>query len=243
MPLSRLDTFLRKLEHRDRLSPAEAEMLVAAAGDEATFEIDSDLVREGDHPTNSSLLISGLATRYRLLSNGQRQITAIHVPGDFVDLHSFLLKEMDHSVGALTRCKVVLYPHERLKRITEQAPHLTRLLWLSTLIDSSIQREWIVAMGRRSAGQQMAHLLCELYVRLGVAGLVEGLSFNFPITQMQLADALGMSAVHVNRVLQELRSENLFTWQGQVIRILDWQGLQQRAAFDPRYLHLNIESR
>jgi CRP-like cAMP-binding protein len=243
MPISRIDTFLRKLERRDRLSSAEAELLVDAAGDDVSFDMDSDLVREGDRPATSTLLVSGLATRYRVLSDGQRQITAIHVPGDFVDLHSLLLREMDHSVAALTRCRIVRYPHERLKRITEQAPHLTRLLWLMTLIDASIQREWIVAMGRRSAGQQMVHLLCELYVRLGVAGLVDGPSFSFPITQVQLGDALGMSAVHVNRVLQELRGENLFTWQGQTVRILDWEGLQQRAEFDPRYLHLNIESR
>src|SRR3569623_1311041 len=117
---------------------------------------------------------------------------------------------MDHSVGALSRCRTIMFPHERLTWITEQYPHLTRELWLMTLLDGSIHREWLVAMGRRSASQQMAHLICELYVRLGITGLVHDDTFSFPITQTELGDALGLSAVHVNRVLQELRTERLF---------------------------------
>ena len=238
-----LDTFFHKLERRDVLSAEEREALIAAAGSEADFTAGADIVRKGDRLDHSILVLSGLSTRYSLLSNGQRQITAIHVPGDFVDLHSLLLKEMDHSVGALSNCHIVRFPHANLIRITERYPHLTRLLWLMTLIDASIQREWIVAMGRRSASQQLAHLVCELYVRLDIASLVHDQSFVFPISQVTLGDALGLSAVHVNRVLQELRGENLFTWQGQTIHVLDWPGLQERAEFDPAYLHLNKEPR
>jgi len=240
---ARFDTFFRKLERRDALSADERQALVEAAGEERTFPAGSDMVREGDRPESSTLIVEGFSTRYRLLSDGQRQITAIHTPGDFVDLHSFVLKEMDHSVGALSRCRVISFPHERLTRITEQFPHLTRVLWLMTLLDGAIHREWMVAMGRRSATQQMAHLLCELYVRLGVVGLIRDDSFYLPITQVELGDALGLSAVHVNRVLQELRTENLFTWQSQIVQIVDWAGLQQRAEFDPRYLHLTNEPR
>jgi CRP-like cAMP-binding protein len=237
------EPFFRKLERRDTLTPGERLALIEAAGDERVFPAGADLVREGQRPDISTLVVEGFTTRYRLLSDGQRQITAIHTPGDFVDLHSFVLKEMDHSVGALSRCRTIAFPHERLTRITEQLPHLTRVLWLMTLLDGSIHREWLVAMGRRSASQQMAHLVCELYVRLGIVGLVRDATFNLPITQTELGDALGLSAVHVNRVLQELRTEDLFTWQGQTIRILDWEGLQQRAEFDPRYLHLTTEPR
>lgn len=237
------DTFFSKLERRDLLTPSERRALSEAAGEERTYAAGADLVREGQRPEVSTLVVEGFTTRYRLLSDGQRQITAIHIPGDFVDLHSFVLKEMDHSVGALSRCRTITFPHDRLTRITEEHPHLTRVLWLMTLLDGAIHREWLVAMGRRSASEQMAHLVCELYVRLGVVGLVRDSTFTLPMTQTELGDALGLSAVHVNRVLQELRAENLFTWQSQTIHILDWPRLQQRAEFDPRYLHLNSEPR
>lgn len=238
-----LDRFFRKLALRDVISAAERDALSAAAGGEAEIPAGADLVREGDRPDRSTLVVSGFTTRYRVLSDGQRQITAIHVPGDFVDLHSFVLKEMDHSVGALSACRIVTFPHRGLTEITERFPHLTRVLWLMTLLDSAIHREWIVAMGRRSASAQLAHLVCELYVRLGVVDLVDGDSFVLPITQIELGDALGISAVHVNRVLQELRSENLLTWHNHKIHILDWPRLQRRAEFDPRYLHLQQEPR
>lgn len=237
MPAS-LDAFFRKLERRDVLSAAERQVLIETAGSELFFPAGSDLVNEGDRPHNSTLIVEGFSTRYTILSDGRRQITAIHVPGDFVDLHSLILREMDHSVGALSDCRAIAFPHDRLRLVTETNPHLTRVLWLMTLVDSSIQREWIVGMGRRSAAQQLAHLICELYVRLEVAGVLRDDRFVFPITQAELGDALGLSAVHVNRVLQELRSERLFTWEGHTVHVLDWPGLQQRAEFDSRYLHL-----
>ena len=243
MPYPPLDRFFSKLERRDVISPDERRALLDAAGAEASIPAGGDLVREGERPDRSTLVVTGFTTRYRVLSDGQRQITAIHVPGDFVDLHSFVLKEMDHSVGALSACRVIYFPHQALTTITERFPHLTRVHWLMPLLDSAIHREWIVAMGRRSAPGQMAHLVCELFVRLDVVGLVENNRFTVPLTQIELADALGISAVHVNRVMQELRSENLFTWQNQTIHILDWPRLQERAEFDARYLHLQSEPR
>ncbi len=243
MAASLLDSFFRKLEQRDALTTSEHEALRAAAGQEADYPANTDLVSEGDRPEVSTLVVSGYTMRYRVLSNGQRQITAIHIPGDFVDLHSFVLKTMDHSVGALSDCHVVRFPHSGLTEITERYPHLTRVLWLMTLLDSAIHREWLVAMGRRSAGGQLSHLVCELYIRLGIVGLAHDGSFTLPLTQIELGDALGLSAVHVNRVLQELRAENLLTWQNQTVHILDWPRLQERAEFDPSYLHLQKERR
>ena len=238
-----LATFLRKLEARDALSDQERATLVACASDEAKFPAGADLVREGARPDTSMLVIDGFTTRYRDAPDGSRQIMAIHVPGDFVDLHSFLLKEMDHSVGALSACRVMRFPHVRLRARTETHPHLTRLLWLMTLIDSSIHREWLAAAAQ-PAPEQIAHLICELYVRLEITGLVgPDESFGLPMTQTELGEALGLSAVHVNRSLQQLRSEGLFTWQNQIIRILDWDALKHRAAFDDRYLHLVREPR
>lgn len=236
--------FIAKLERRDMVSPAEKAALLAAAGPVETFAPGSDLVREGDRPDRSMLVAQGFTTRYRLLADGTRQITAIHVPGDFVDLHSFLLKTMDHSVGALSACRVVTFPHANLKTITERHPHLTRLLWLMTLLDSAIHREWIVAMGRRSALEQLAHLLCEIVTRLSVVGLGDSdRAVILPINQTELGDTLGLSTVHVNRTLQQLRAEQLITWQGQTVRILDWDRLARIAQFDPTYLHLDPEPR
>jgi CRP-like cAMP-binding protein len=237
-----LDTFMRKLELRDDVSVAERRALIACAADEAEYPAGTDLVREGDRPGTSLLLLEGFTTRYRDSPDGSRQIMAIHVPGDFVDLHSLLIKEMDHSVGALSHCRALRFPHQRLTALSETHPHLTRLLWLMTLIDSSIHREWLVAAGR-SAPEQLAHLICELYVRVGVIGGVRDDTFTLPVTQAELGEALGLSAVHINRTLQQLRAENLFTWHNQEIRVLDWDSLKRRASFDQRYLHLTKEPR
>jgi len=240
---SHFGTFLRKLELRDAVSDEEKRALLSCAAEEVEYLAGADLVREGDRPLHSLLVLDGFTTRYHDSPDGSRQITAIHAPGDFVDLHSLLLKEMDHSVGALSRTRVVRFPHTRLAALTEEQPHLTRLLWLMTLIDSSIHREWLVAASR-TAPEQMAHLICELYVRLAVTDLIrDDQSFTLPVTQTELGEALGLSAVHVNRTLQQLRSENLFIWQNQEIRILDWEGLKLRGSFDDRYLHLVKEPR
>ena len=237
-------SFLRKLERRDVISAEERAALIEAAGGIETFPAGSDLVRQGDRPERSMLVAQGFTTRYRLLEDGTRQITAIHLPGDFVDLHSFLLKTMDHAVGALSPCRIVTFPHANLKRVTERHPHLTRMLWLMTLLDAAIHREWIVAMGRRSALEQMAHLLCEIFTRLSIVGLGNrDRELILPINQTELGDTLGLSTVHVNRTLQQLRAEQLITWQGQSVRVLDWDRLAGIAQFDDGYLHLEAEPR
>ncbi|WP_417308350.1 Crp/Fnr family transcriptional regulator [Devosia sp.] len=233
-----LDTLMRKLALRDDMSPSERHALAAEAGDVEVRDAGTDLVTEGDRPSHSTLIVDGFSCRYRMLRDGERQITAIHVPGDFVDLHSFPMKVMDHSVGVLTTCRIVRFPHEGLDRITRQFPHMTRLLWLMTLLDGAISREWIVAMGRRSAQDRMAHLLCELNTRLEVVGLSQNNTFQLPLTQTHFADMLGLSLVHMNRVVQQLRADDLVSWQNQTLKILDWQRLTDIAEFDPTYLHL-----
>jgi CRP-like cAMP-binding protein len=236
--------FIRKLERRDVISAEEKQALIDAAGGIETYPTGADLVREGERPERSMLVAQGFTTRYRLMADGTRQITAIHLPGDFVDLHSFLLKTMDHAVGALSPCRIVTFPHANLKTITERHPHLTRMLWLMTLLDAAIHREWIVAMGRRSALEQMAHLLCEIFTRMMVVGLGDRDSeLLLPINQTELGDTLGLSTVHVNRTLQQLRADKLISWTGQAVRILDWARLVAVAEFDPAYLHLDAEPR
>lgn len=237
------NVLLQKLALRDEIPPDERRLL-----DRAPFRIrevgrDQDIVRDGQRVTESCLLLEGMAARYKMLGGGRRQISALHVAGDFVDLHSFLLKTMDHGVVALSPCTVAMVPHETLREITETSPHMTRLLWLSTLIDAAIHREWIANMGQRAALERAAHLICELFVRLRAVGRTDNLSFRLPLTQAGLGDALGLSLVHANRVVQSLRAQGLVSWESRVVTILDWARLQEVAEFDLAYLHLGAEPR
>lgn len=238
-----LEPLFRRLGLRDQVSDEERSALISIIEDVRSFPANTDLVREGDRPTRSTLILSGLCCRYRMIDGGKRQITALHVPGDFVDLHSFLLKEMDHSVGTLSPCMVAFAPHAGLEQITRAHPHLARLLWLLTLIDGAIYRQWLVTLGGYPALARTAHLLCELFVRLTLDGGKIGDQLTLPITQGDLGDTLGLSTVHTNRVIQELRARGLIAWQGQSIRMLNWEGLQQLGQFDPLYLHLVKEPR
>jgi CRP-like cAMP-binding protein len=237
-------TLIRKLERSDVLSDEEKDVLEKSFTRIREFRADEDIVREGDRPTESCVILEGFAARYKVLPSGRRQISAIHISGDFVDLHSFLLKTMDHGVMTLAPTRCAFVPHTNLKKITEEYPHLTRMLWLSTLIDSAIHRSWLTAMGRTSATAQMAHLICELHVRLGAVGQTNGTSFHMPVTQEELGDALGLSTVHVNRVLTELRNGGIVQWQGGgAVTILDWDRLSEIAEFTPTYLSLQNEPR
>ena len=228
---------LLKLRVRDQVSEREEEVLRAAVAEFETFRAGKTIIRAGDTLTRSALLIDGLVARYKDLSEGQRQILEVHVPGDFLDLHGFLLKKLDHDIGAITSVSIGFCPHETLRRITEEEPHLSRMLWLSTLMDSAIQRERILSVGRRSAMARISHLLCELYLRFEVIGMAKGGSYALPFTQIDLADATGLTSVHVNRMLRELREQGLLTFRGGRVTIHDWERLQRAAEFDPIYLH------
>lgn len=234
---------LRNLQNRDILSEAERTVLATGNWRHRRVEAGADIVREGQSPTESCLMLSGYSARYHLLSDGRRQISAIHIAGDFVDLHSFLLDRMDHSVGAITDVTIALVPHHVLREFTESQPHLTRMLWLSTLIDAAMHRRWLMAAGRLNAVGRVAHLICEMHVRLDVVGHVTDRTFRLPLSQTELSDAMGLSVVHINRTLQQLRKQGLISWQGETVRILDWPALQEVAEFDPAYLNLGAEPR
>jgi CRP-like cAMP-binding protein len=232
-----------KLQMHDVLSDHEKQLLASAISGQRRVSIGDDLVSEGSRPTVSTLMVEGFAARYKLTADGGRQITAIHVAGDFVDLHAFLLKQLDHGIIALSPCVVTMAQHTALREISEHAPHLTRLLWLDTLVDGAIHRNWIVAMGRRSRASQLAHLICELYVRLKAVHRTDGASFHFPLSQVEMADVLGISAVHMNRVLQRFRKAGVISWVNQTVAIHDWSRLQEIADFDPTYLSFAREPR
>ena len=238
-----LEPLFLQLEQHDVVSQAERALLAETISMERDFAVGQDLVSAGSRPSYSTLLVEGLAARYKVLEDGGRQFTSLQVPGDFVDLHAFLLKTMDHGIVALSSCRVLFADHNRLRKITETAPHLTRLLWLDTLVDGAIHREWIVAMGRRSKTSHLAHLICELYVRLKVVNRTSDMSFRLPLTQAEVADVLGLSVVHMNRIIGELRKLGVITWADQLLTIVDWERLQELAEFDPTYLSLMREPR
>jgi CRP-like cAMP-binding protein len=210
---------------------------------ERIFGVGEDIVVEGSRPNYSTLMLEGLSARYKDMADGTRQITALQVPGDFVDLHAFLLRKLDHGIVAMSPCRVAFAEHADLRRITETMPHLTRLLWLNTLIDAAVNREWISSMGRRSKRAHIAHLICELYMRLKTVDRVENWTFQLPLTQAALADVIGVSVVHINKTLQILKREQVFTWENRTLRILDWERLKAIADFDETYLSLSIEPR
>lgn len=230
-----------KLGRRDDLTASEIDVLMDVLEPPRRISAGRDFVVEHSRPGHSTLLLEGFAARYSTLADGGRQITEITIAGDFVDLHSLLMKQMDHGVVALTDVMIANAPHEKLKAVTEKHPHLTRLLWLDTIIDAAIHRQWLVAMGRRSGLAHLAHLLAELYLRLEIVGLAGDYIFSLPLTQTTLGDALGLSAVHVNRLVADLRSEGLVNWSHPRVEIIDWPRLLELAEFDPAYLRLHRE--
>ena len=238
-----LDRLLMKLRVRDLVSDEEERVLRGAVGEVKGFGAGRTIIRAGVTVSNCTLLIDGFIARYKDLADGQRQIMEVHVPGDFLDLHSFLLKRLEHNVGSLTPVRIALVPHDALRQITEDHPHLARLLWFSTLLDAAIHRERILSVGRRSAVARIAHLICELKLRLEVIGLSDGSRFALPLTQTDLADASGLTAVHVNRMLKRLRDDDLLTFRGGEVTIHDWDRLQRVAEFSADYLYLERRPR
>jgi CRP-like cAMP-binding protein len=232
-----------QLSQRDVITEDEKLVLLGMFDHMKSFGTNQEMAAQGDRPSTSMLLVEGFAARFKTLSDGERQITAIHVPGDFLDLHGFLLKTLAHGVVAVSPSQVALVAHSSLRKISEDMPHLSRMLWLDTLIDGSVHREWLVGMGRRSSEGHLAHLVCELFVRLQVAEKTAGMSFHLPMTQTTLADVLGMSVVHANRTVQSLRRRNVITWDNGRLHIDDWERLQEIAEFDPTYLCLAKEPR
>ena len=234
---------LLKLRVRDVVTAEEEEVLRASIGEIRAHPAGRTLVRSGTTLSASTLLIEGIVCRYKDLADGQRQIMELHVAGDFVDLHGFLLKRLDHNIGSITPVRVALVPHDAIRGITETHPHLGRMLWFSTLLDAAIHREKILSIGRRSAVARIAQILCELLVRLRLVGLADEKGYQLPLTQADLADVTGLTSVHVNRMLKKLRDEKLLTFRGGRVTIGDWEGLQRVAEFDPTYLHLERRPR
>jgi len=238
-----IEAHLMKLRARDELSAEEERAIRGAVAETKDFRADKTVIRADVELSSSMLLLDGIMCRYKDLRDGQRQITELHVAGDFADLHSFTLKRLDHNVLTLTPCRVAIIPHDRLTAITENHPHLTRLYWFGTNLDAAIHREWELSLGRRSASARVAHLFCELQIRLGLVGLTNDEGYNLDLTQTDLAECVGLTPVHVNRTLKVLREQDLVEFRGGRVTIRNRKGLEAAAEFNPNYLYLDRRPR
>lgn len=216
------------------LAPAELAPLVAAP---RLASLGTEIVSEEGPSKDCHLLVAGQAYRHRTLADGRRQIMSFNVPGDLLDLQGLSL-DLDFGVTALSNCRVVAIPKAKLQALIDEHLTFRQAIWRSSLVEAAIFREWMVGMGRRSAQARIAHLLCEVYMRHRAVGLTSGRNCYFPVTQTHLADALGLSSVHTNRVLQALRADGLIAYRGRELVIRDWPGLCAAGEFDPAYLHL-----
>jgi CRP-like cAMP-binding protein len=195
------------------------------------------IVAEGDRPRECCLIGEGFAFRSKSTSDGARQILSLHIPGEMPDLESLQLRRVDHDLVTLTRCELEFVPHEAMRALARARPNVTGLFWRETLIDSALFREWVVNVGQRSAAARIAHVLIELYHRLKAIGRARDDMFDFPITQTELADCVGLSSVHVNRVLQDLRKQGLIRVNRSEFQLLRPRELKEIAEFAPAYLH------
>ena len=236
---SPLRHMVRKLGYWTTLDEADQAALLALPYKLKTFDALDYMVREGDRPSHSCIVVSGYCFRQKLVADGARQIVSIHMRGDLVDLQNAVLRVADHNVQALVRCEVALVPHEAIRQLAFDRPNVGLAMWYDTLVDGSIFREWIANIGRRDARTRTAHLFCELALRLKVAGLGRQTDYEMPMTQEQLADTLGLTAVHVNRTIKLLESEGLIgRATSRAITIGDGKKLADAGDFDSGYLHL-----
>jgi CRP-like cAMP-binding protein len=236
-PLTQLtERWARRID----LSDDDIQAIEALPFTERTAVRETYIVREGEPTTSCHLVLNGFAYRQKLVSHGARQIISIHIPGEFIDLENAALDVADHNVQSLTRTQLAVFSKATMQGIMAARVNIRRAIWLDTLVDASIFREWVVNVGRRDARTRIAHLVCELVYRLRQSGQRDQESWDFPMTQEQIADATGLTAVHTNRTLQRLRREGLISLHQSKLTVLDWDKLVEAGDFNERYLHHNM---
>ena len=236
--LTSANAVVTKLGRFVPLTGEERGALRALARNAKWYRRGSDLISEGEKPVAVFLLLEGWAYRYKSMVDGGRQIMAYLLPGDLCDIQIFLFEEMDHSIGLLSDALVAKIPAAEMLDLMDQFPRIERALMWATLVDEATLREWLLNVGQRSALQRLAHLFCELCVRLHVVKLVDDHNtYVLPLTQVELGDTTGMTTVHVNRSIQKLRQEELITLKDGALTILDFKRLSDVAGFNPTYLH------
>jgi CRP-like cAMP-binding protein len=233
---------LRNLELRSRLSGEDRQAVLALPYTLRTLEPSTYIIREADPPTSCGVLVSGFAYRQKLTGDGSRQIVALHIPGDAVDFQNLFLDVADHSVQMLTRGEVAYVSRGDVQDLARSRSTIGEAIFVKTLVEASIFREWVLNVGRREARIAMAHLLCEFAVRLEAEGLAGEYRYELPMTQEQLADALGLTPVHVNRTLKALEAEGLITRNKRMVSFPNWQKMREAGDFNQRYLHLEQQT-
>jgi CRP-like cAMP-binding protein len=242
MDTRHIDLVTRRLEAIGTVTDPQREALNSLHTRERKLFRAQDVVREGDKPNECMLVVSGFLYSYKMLADGRRQIVAFHVPGDIPDLQSLFINTMDFSLASSTDSTIAAIPHDDLRGLLATQMNLVHLLWRDTLITAAIFRTWVMATGRLDSSEHLAHILCELYARYEAVGLTEDKGFALPLTQTELADAMGLSAVHANRTIQALRAGGMIEMEAGHVTILDLKQLQTFAQFDPAYLHLRQSS-
>jgi CRP-like cAMP-binding protein len=238
VPLHPLDNLVRKLESIAPLSNEERQAILSLPAKVRTFHPRQDIVRDGDESSQCWFVLDGWVARYKDISQGRRQIMSFHIAGDCPDLQSLYLPVMDHNLCAMSHSKVAHISHESLRALMARFPGIAAALWRDTLVDAAVLRTWMISIGQRSAHERIAHLFCEMYVKLHAVGLAEHHRAEWPLTQLSMAHALGLSNVHVNRALQDLRSQGLIILDKRTLTIPNWRALCDKAGFDRVYLHL-----
>ena len=241
MPNNPLEGLLENLELRSPLLEADRQAIRSLPYTLKSLAPGSYVVREGEPPLGCGVLVSGFAYRQKLTGDGGRQILSIHIPGEALDFQNIFLNVADHSVQMLTRGHVALVPRAEIQKVVRSSAAIGHAILLNILVDASIFREWILNVGRRDAKSRLAHVLCELAVRLDVHGLAEDMGYHLPMTQAELADALGLTPVHLNRVIRSLEADGLIKRSKREISFPDWDRMRDIADFNDRYLHLAVQ--
>ncbi len=235
-----LDPLVNKLQTFQALSVEEQHALASLTERVVAYDRRGEILHEGDPLTGIFLLRKGWAYRFTILPGGRRQIISFLIPGDLCNAHLLLFRRMEHGITALTSCEIGVISPERFLDVLDRHPRISRALYLNGLVLEAVLRERIVTLGRRTATQRIAHLLCELLLRLRATGLARDHSYDLPLTQMDIADTLGLNHVHVNRVMKTMRRMGLIKLKGHLLEIPDWDELTALGEFDPRHLSGDI---
>jgi CRP-like cAMP-binding protein len=235
---SALALYLDRVLLRSTLSTEERDAIVALPAQAAEVEVEHDFVRVGDHLTHACLIVDGLVGRFAQIRNGNRSIVALHIPGDMADLHSVVLPHVTWALHAMTRSTILRVPHSALRDLAARHPAIATAFWRDCMVDAGMLAQWAVNIGRKDAVARVAHLLCEVATRYAAIGLSSQGRFTFPITQTNLADAVGLTPVHLNRVLKRLKDERIATKEQDSVVVHDWDRLATMGEFDATYLQM-----
>jgi CRP-like cAMP-binding protein len=230
---------IKRLRRSEGISDEDIQEVHALPITVRQYPAERAVVSDGETATECCLIAEGFCVRSKTIQDGKRQILSIHIPGEIPDLMSLFLHVMDHDLSTVTLCTLGFINHEVLRKLHRRRPNVAEIFWRETLIDAGAFREWIVNVGQRPAPARLAHVMAELRERLKVIGCVGASSFEMPLTQEQIGEALGITSVHANRVIKQLRQDGIVDIQRGQVTVLDEARFQELADFDDRYLHLS----